>query len=480
MDLDFKKATDFAVANLKGVITRDQFSFSDTWQLTVMQEPIKKEQGVELANMPGDSFFLVKTSKGVGESIDENDFFYYVDKEAGLTVMSVGVRLDLTPDSGKPKTKYAFDKVEENGGMYITQKKADVLGFIKENYEALTTLGSGTKGMTLNQVIKVQPRVFGKELMYMESILQSSLKFWGPNQDKLTKLIPISSIINIGEVKSRVTGGLDKAIAEFKRTIALEFDGKLKNDVSRHVNPSDREEFKKLYEIGYNAVVAELESKALFDEERVSGELGTSLNGIVKSILWQINQRIFDPSQTNWNALVSTMMYLMDPSNPNFSEYTSLPHFLGKSIEFYLTYVSDELKQRDNKLMENQINIWAYQGNTAVEEALEGKYWKNKDLLYTDKLRRMINAVIEFDLNLCMSHGLVWPMIEPGIKACATETMTSYFLSWQEENSGFLTNGFDLELFVYLTRFKNTTTLYNARFATYINAVYDKDARLLI
>jgi hypothetical protein len=480
MNLDFNKATDFAVANLKGVITNAQFSFSDTWQLTVMQEPMRKEQGVELANMPGESFLLVKTSKGVGESIDNSDFFYYVDAGAGLTVMSVGVHLDLTPDSGKPKTKYVFDKVEENGGMFATQKKADILGFIKENYEALTAVGSGTKGMTLNRVTLVQPRVYDKELMYTEDILQSSLRFWSPNEDKLTKLIPISSIINIGDVKSRVTGDLDKAIAEFKRTIPLELGGKLKNDVLRHVDPKDLAEFKKLFETGYNAVVAELESKALFDEERVSSELGTSLNGVVKSILWQINQRIFDPSTTNWNALVSTIMYLMDPANPDFSQYTTLPHFLGKSIEFYVTYVSDELKQRYNKLMENQINIWAYQGNTAVEEALQGKYWKDKDLLYTEKLRKMINAVIEFDLNLCMSHGLVWPMIEPSIKAYATETMTSYYISWQEENKGLLTGGFDLELFVYLTRFKNTTPLYNTQFSTVIKAVYDKDARLLI
>jgi hypothetical protein len=482
MTLEFSEATDFAVANLEGVITNAQFSFSDNWELDVVQKPMENELHVELVNIPGESFLLVKTSKNVGDSIDENDLFYYVDSEAGFQVMSVWVNLDPTPDMNKLQTKVIFKFLETEDGKTGSIINSHILGFIKENYSALTTLGEGpeTKGMTLNRVPMLQPKVKGKELIYDEKILKSSSTIWDQLKEHLCHKLPIDKLINIEEMGLKVKDNLDKAIEEFKTTIKDEIDGKLKNGFLRHVKHEDRDEFKKLYETGYNAVVEGLKNKELSDGEKIRNEVENTLKKVVKNILEKINCYIFNDNQTDWNVLVSTMVYLVDPVNPNFTEYNTLDKFCHKTIEFYIMYVQEELKDRKYKLLENQINTWASQGNNAVEGALTGDYWKDKDLEYTEKLKSIINSVIEFDLNLYLSYGLVWPMIAPIIKNYAIEIMVAYFFLLEKENKDFFTKAFDIDLFVYMARFKRALTLFDTKSTQEINAIYEKDDGLLI
>jgi hypothetical protein len=482
MTLEFNEATGFAVADLKGVIKKAQFSFSYKWVLHVVQKPMENELHVELVNIPGESFLLVKTSKNVKESIDENDLFYYVDEKAGFQVMSVWVDLDPTPHSNKLYTEHIFNMLEGPDKKYSTGTNEFILGFIKENYSALTTLGGGpgTRGMTLNRVPMLQPKVKGKELIYDEQILKNSSTFWDNQKDYLYHDLSINNIIDIEEMGLNVTDNLDKAIEEFKKTIKLEINFKLRNGFLKYVKSEDRDEFKKVYETGYNAVVAKLESKELINEDKISKELETTLKEVMEKILKKSNIQILYYGLTDWNVLVSTMVYLVDPANPDFTEYDTLDKFLQRTIEFYIMYVQEQLKDRKYKLLENQINNWAAQGNNAVEEALKGDYWKDKDSFYIEVLKKKINSVIEFDLNLYMSYGLFWSMIAPAIEKYAAEIMTGYFEIWKKENEDYLTGAFDIENFVYMARFKRAWTLFDTESTQEINAIYDKDDGLLI
>jgi hypothetical protein len=277
-----------------------------------------------------------------------------------------------------------------------------------------------------------------------------------------------------------VSANFDRAIEDFKNISGNDIEGKVRYGGMRHVDPEDLAEFKKLYEAGYNAVIAELKSKNLFNEENITDELEGSLNAVIKDELTRVNSDIFFEEYYRPNVLISTMCYMMDLSNPNFSEYDTLDKFLPKSIQFYIMSVQDRLKLEDNKLLDNQKNTWASQGDTAVEEALKGDYWKDKDLEYTEKLKNIISLVIKIDLNLSMNYGFIWPLIAPFIEKYATENMTKFYKIWKEQNKDLLKKGFDLDAIVYMARVKGDMILLDNESTAEIKAVNVKEDRLLI
>jgi hypothetical protein len=177
MTVEFNEPTNFAVADLNGVITNTQFSFDDGWSLELFQDPLEQKINVELKYMPEESFLLVKTSKAVGESINEEDLFYYVDMERGFHVMNLWVYLEPEFGLSESQTEYMFNNLEKNEGSGSTYYLSIMLGFIKENYVALTTLGPKTKGMTLNRVPMMQPRMDGKNFLITWKFSEAILTF---------------------------------------------------------------------------------------------------------------------------------------------------------------------------------------------------------------------------------------------------------------------------------------------------------------
>jgi hypothetical protein len=441
---------------------------------------VEQKIHVELKYIVSDSFLLVKTSKKVGESINDEDLFYPVEVYRGIHVMNLWVDFDMTLISSQPETESMLNEIEENEGFHRTYSHYPILDFIKENYDALTTLGPNTKGMTLSRVPMMRPRMDGNKLFNDQEIFKSNYNFWNEHHDDMYANLSISSILDIEDINSYVSANFDRAIADFKKASSNDIEGKLRNGPLRYVKPEDLAKFKKLYKTGYNAVIAELKSKRIFDEEKISIELEDNLNQVMEKVLLSVNYSIFGEDDRIPNVLVSTMAYFVDPLNPDFSEYKTLDNFLKKSIEFYMMTVQDKLKMEDYKLLEFQKSIWGYLGNTAVRNALKGDYWKDKDLEYTEKLKSIISSVIKADLTMSMNYGFIWPLVAPGIKKYATENMTKYYKRWKKDNKDFLKKGFDLDAMVYMARLKGAMVFLDEKSTAEIKVVDVKEDRLLI
>jgi hypothetical protein len=480
MKLDFGSLTEFSVANEDGKITSKTFSFSDEWELIVVQMLMKNEQLVQLANVQYDNFYLVKTKKDVGKTIDEDDSIFYVDEDNGLIVMNVIVTLDPKPNPDKPQTKLAFDMFERNDRVFITQDKNIILSFIEENYEALTVVGSGTRGMPLNNVTMVKPPAKDEDVELSQSSIINNDSFLTLNRKALTNEININKIIHLQEIKNRVSPNFDNAIKKFKQSIPLELNDKMKIDIARHIKDEDIPEFTKLYEASYNALITELESKELFDENEIKSELDDELISVIKDMIKKTNVQIFSSTSSYWNLMVQTVSKQIDHANPDLTDYKDPDSFMKNMIQFYMENIENYLKDTNDKLMEYQITTWMKKVVLAFTEALKASPLNSKDEEYIDIMKTIIGVAIENALYFYMKYDFIWSMISSSIEAYAHQVVADWYQSWMLQNTGFLTDGFRLDYFMYLARQKNAVVLFNSKYTSGITAVYDTDGRLLI